>query len=295
MHIPVLLKEVLELANPQPGEFFIDGTFGSGGHAKEILKRVGKEGKLLAVDWNEDFEEKLDSRLRGNDKEGGNDKKQVIKIEGNYADLAEILEKKGLEKADGLVLDLGFSSEQLEAGRGFNFSKREEPLLMTYNDEMEPVKEVLKKITVKELEKIIRDYSGERYAGRIAKAIKAKRIETNKDLAEAIREAVPKGYEKGRIDAATRTFQALRIYANKELENLEKVLKDLPRILKSGGRAVIISFHSLEDGLVKKYFKNLAKEGRAEILTPKPVKARAQEVADNPRSRSALLRSIKIN
>lgn len=267
-HTPVLLKEVTELLDPKPGEFFIDGTAGSGGHSKAIQEKVGPTGKLLAIDWEKTGE--------------------------NYADLAEILKKKNLGKANGLILDLGFSSEQIGGGRGFSFQK-DEPLFMTYDPSAEPLKQILKELTEEELAEIIKEFGEERYAWRIAKAIyeqeRQKPIETTFELAEIIKRAVPKNYERGRIHPATRTFMAFRIYANHEMENLEKVLQDLPEILKPGGRAAVISFHSLEDRLVKNYFRDYAKAGKIKILTKKPITATKEEIAANPRSRSAKLRA----
>ncbi|MDD4761618.1 MAG: 16S rRNA (cytosine(1402)-N(4))-methyltransferase RsmH [Candidatus Pacebacteria bacterium] len=287
-HVPVLLKEVLENLKPEAGEFFIDCTLGDGGHAEEILEKLGKKGKMMLVDWDKESISRFKKKKTEN----------TILKEGNYADVKEFLKK---EKVDGFLADLGFSSRQLEeSGRGFSFSRNsEEPLLMTYSDSEEPVSQILKRLTEKEIADIIYKYGGERYSRRIARAIKEQerkeKIETNGKLAEVVRRALPRGYERGRIDPATRTFQAFRIYANKELENLEKLLQILPEIMKSGGRAGIITFHSLEDGLVKKYFKNYEKEGRAILLNKKPIIASREEIEKNPRSRSAKLRIIKFN
>jgi len=288
MHIPVLLAEVLHYLDPRPGEFMIDGTFGSGGHSAAILEKILPGGKLLGVDWDKEniARSNLDSQ------------KNVLLAWGNYADLPEILKEEKLTKADGLLLDLGFSSEQLESsGRGFSFLK-DEPLLMTYDDGRKPVRDILKKISEKELAEIIRNYGGERMAGRIAKAIvtreRQRPIATTGELAETVRAALPKHYERGRIDRATRTFQALRIYANGELESLSDILANIRAIIKPGGRAVIISFHSLEDRIVKQAFRALQADAAAEILTKKPVVASAEEIKINPRSRSAKLRAVKM-
>jgi 16S rRNA (cytosine1402-N4)-methyltransferase len=280
-HIPVLLKEVIEILKPQPGEFFIDGTVGGGGHAAEIIKRIGSKGKFLGIDWDE------------------NNSNELISVHGNFADLPEILKnlpagRQGkLGKADGLFLDLGFSSEQLESGKGFSFSGPEEPLLMIYDQEMIPVKDWLKKLTEKELTEIIRNFGDERYAGRISRAIKQNRfpVETNKQLAEVVSQAVPGNYERGRIHPATRTFLALRIFANQELLNLKKVLNSLNQILKVGGRIAIISFNSSEDRIVKIFFREQKKEGKMEILTKKPISPAFEEIKQNPRARSAKLRA----
>lgn len=288
MHVPVLLKEAMELLAPRPGEVFIDGTAGSGGHAEKILSMIGDSGKLLLVDWDKVNAENLEKKFRG--------RSNVFVENGNYADLPEILPKLDFPKADGLLLDLGFSSEQLEGrGRGFSFrlSADEEPLVMTYSDKAEPLKDFLQKASPEELEKVIKEFGEERYARRIAEAIieNRRRLRTNKDLAETIRSAVPKNYERGRIHPATRTFQALRIYLNRELENLSGILDKIDKVLAPGGRLAVISFHSLEDRIVKTKFRELSKKGRLEILTKKPITAGTEELANNPRARSAKLRA----
>jgi 16S rRNA (cytosine1402-N4)-methyltransferase len=206
-----------------------------------------------------------------------------------------------LEKADGLLVDLGFSSEQLEAsGRGFSFGEasKHEPLLMTYDDSRTPVWQILREEDEKSLANIIYEFGGERMSRQIAKAIKdhgrRKPIMTAGELADVVREVLPGRYEHGRIDPATRTFQAFRIYANGELENLTTLLKNLVSIVKPGGRVAIISFHSTEDGIVKRVFQSLAKESKVEIITKKPVEATREEIMENPRSRSAKIRAARI-
>ena len=289
-HKPVLLNEVINFLDPEPGEFFIDGTFGSGGHAQEILKKIGSNGKLLGIDWDE----------KNFSAHAISDSRFSYEV-ANYSDLPEILKNKNLSKADGLLLDLGFSSEQLDSpvggGRGFSFQK-DEPLLMTYNSAIKPAKDVLRDLSEEKLARVIKEFGEERFSGRIARAIKdqekIKPIETSGELARVISQAAPRGYERGRIHPATRTFQALRIYVNDELGNLEKVLKNLEEILNPGGRAVIISFHSLEDRIVKNYFRDFKKVGKLQILTKKPILASGEEMAANPRSRSAKLRAAEI-
>ena len=290
MHIPLLLKETIEFLNPQPGKFIIDATIGGGGHAAEILKKIGDSGMLLGIDWDKEAIADCQSRFA--------DYKNVILVNGNYADLPEILKQKELPKVDGIAVDLGFSSRQLEkSGRGFSFLK-DEKLDMRYQQETENLTaaEVINQYSEKELADIFWKYGEERNSRKIAKKIieerKNKRILTTFDLIEIIRKAVPKNYEQGRINPSTKVFQALRIYVNDELGNLEKILKNMSKILK--GRAVIISFHSLEDRLVKNYFRNLSKENGAEILTKKPIRPSEEEIRGNPRSRSAKLRAIII-
>ncbi|MEK7657793.1 MAG: 16S rRNA (cytosine(1402)-N(4))-methyltransferase RsmH [Patescibacteria group bacterium] len=296
MHKPVLLKEVIEILNPKPGEFFIDGTVGGGGHSLEILKKIGKGGIFLGMDWDEKIIEQTKSKL---DAVCQMSDVKCYFVHGNYADLPEILKENNLPKADGLILDLGMSSIQLErSGRGFSFLK-DEPLDMRYDiAESLTAAEVINSFRENDLNDIFWKYGEERYSRRIAKKIveerKEKRILTTFDLTEIIKRAVPKNYERGRIYPSTRVFQALRIYVNCELENLEKLLKNMSEILKHGGRVAIISFHSLEDRLVKNYFRETAKKGKAEILTKKPIEAIMEEIQQNPRARSAKMRAIKI-
>jgi 16S rRNA (cytosine1402-N4)-methyltransferase len=271
-HIPVLLNEVITVLDPQPGEFFIDATYGAGGHARAIREKISPKGNLLGIDWE--------------------------RTGDNYADLPEILKKKKLPKADGLLIDLGFSSDQLATGgKGFSFLV-DEPLLMTYSEIEKPVAQIIRELKEAELTTVIKQYGEERYARRIAVAIKAagkkKIITTSKQLAMVVAAAVPRNYEQGRIHPATRTFQALRIYANRELENLETILKSIFEIVGLGGRVAIISFHSIEDRIVKNYFRDYARAGKVELITKKPVQATETEVKNNPRSRSAKLRAAKV-
>lgn len=296
-HVPVLLHEVITFLGPRPGDFIIDGTVDGGGHAREILGRITETGTLLGLDWDEALLAECRARIGGY--------KNAILVHGNYADLPRIMEEHAAElpatQADGLLVDLGFSSEQLEAsGRGFSFGEpsKDEPLLMTYDDSRPPVSDIIRSLTEEELANVIYELGGERHSRRIAKAIKErgrrKPIATSGELAETVRSAVPRGYERGRIDAATRTFQALRIYANGELDNLNALLERLTDIVKPGGRAAIITFHSLEDRIVKEKFREMAKRGAAELVIKKPVPASREEIARNPRSRSAKLRVIKL-
>ncbi len=291
MHVPVLLQEVVSALNPKPGEFFIDGTLGAGGHARAIMRRLGATGKFLAVDRDK----RAVDRFRQAEKPEPSP--EIFLAEGSYAEIPRFLKEFNLPLADGVFLDLGFSSDQVDdseegGGRGFSF-RYDEPLLMTYDNSEKPVKDLLKELTQEELEKIIRDYSEERYAKSIAKNIKMQEekrsIETTKDLIEAICSAVPASYEKGRLHPATRTFMALRIYANKELEHLKRLLDSLESILANNGRAAIISFHSLEDRIVKQFFKE--NDEVFELITKKPIIASQEESLKNPRSRSAKLRA----
>lgn len=314
-HIPVLLQESIEALHPRPGEFHIDGTYGAGGHTREIAKRIAPGGTLLAVD--------RDRRALERFRPEHPDTVRVIAEAGSYADLPAMLAKHQLPKADGLLLDLGFSSEQIAggalAGRGFSFSA-DEPLLMTYDDETPSVAQLLAELSEVELASIIREYGEERYAVDIARRItqhaRESGIATTGHLVEAIKAAVPASYVHGHLNPATRTFQALRIYANRELQHLERLLESLPQIVRPGGRVAIISFHSLEDRIVKNYFRQYARDSggrsvgtvytggqvRAGELpnstsapgSKKPIIPTDAEIAANPRSRSAKLRVLHI-
>ena len=288
-HIPVLLNEVMEILKPQKGESFIDGTFGAGGHSEKILEAIGDSGKLISFDWDEKAQERNKNIFGRNN---------FLFIRGNYKNIKEILKEKSLSRVDGLLLDLGFSSDQLEySGKGFSF-KKDEPLVMSYGEGELTAADVVNSYSEEQLKEIIKTFGEEKYPGRIARAIVEARhqapIKTSFQLAQIVRSVLPKGYERGRIDPATRTFQAIRIFVNGELDNLQKVLRDLKDIVKSGGRVAIISFHSLEDRIVKNAFRDFKKEGIAEILTKKPITASLEEIKNNPRSRSAKLRGIKI-
>ena len=288
-HTPVLLNKVLEILAPTSGQFVIDGTMDGGGHAAEIIKRITPKGTFLGID--------LDKEMIAEAKKKFSEDKgvDINLVESNYADIPKVLKDKKLGLADGMLLDLGFSSSLLASGWGFSFRK-DEPLLMTYGSAGPTAAEVVNGLSEKELADIFYTYGEERRSRQIAKRIvearKKKRIMTTGELSSVISGTVGKSYEGGRIDPSTRVFQALRIYVNGELENLAQVLAELQDILHPGGIAVIISFHSLEDRLVKQAFKQMESDGAAEILTKKPVTADLEEQRDNPRSRSAKLRAI---
>jgi 16S rRNA (cytosine1402-N4)-methyltransferase len=293
-HTPVLLENVLQYLDPQPGECIVDGTIDGGGHAAEILKRIGDSGMLIGID--------KDERMIEGSRERFANRNNVMLAADGYENTEKILKAYGIKKIDGLLLDLGFSSEQLAPpvggiGRGFSFMN-DEPLLMTYDAQRQSLRDKMRGIREDELAKIIFEFGEERYARRIAEAIvyasRKKKIETTGELTKIISNAAPRGYERGRIHPATRTFQALRIWVNNELENLKTILTALPNIMNVGGRVVVISFHSLEDRIVKQELRRMKKEERAELLTKKPVEATAEEIRMNPRSRSAKLRAIKM-
>lgn len=290
MHEPVLLKEIIEYLEPKPGDIVIDGTANGGGHARELLHRIMPGGTFIGIEWDEKLFEALEK-----DFEFGERKSNIILLRGNYKDIAMILKSKGILGADKVLLDLGFSSFHIDqSDRGFSF-KKDEPLIMTYSKDQKPVWEWLNKLSESKLTKIIREFGEERYAERIARSIKKSLpITTSNKLRDVVMSAIPKRFGgKNRIHPATRTFQALRIFANQELENLKLFLESIPQVLNAHGRVAIISFHSLEDRLVKSEFRGLADKGGFKIVTKKPITAGEEEVLGNPRSRSAKLRVIE--
>ncbi len=278
-HTPVLLQEVISFLEPKEGKSYIDATAGYGGHTKALLQ---KGARVLAIDRDKDAYEYLNSlNLKG-----------LRVVNDNFANLAKIAQKEGFEKADGILFDFGVSSRQLEeAERGFRFSK-EGPLDMRMDTNLElKAADIVNNFDERRLNEIFTTYGQEKYSRSIARAIcRARQIETIRtttELAQIIKNAIPRGAKSGNIHPATRAFQALRIVINSELLNLEETLPQTVEILKSGGRVATISFHSLEDGIVKRFFK---RETRLKILTDKPIGPQTQEIIENPRSRSAKLR-----
>lgn len=291
MHIPVLLHETIAHLDPKPGEFIVDGTLGLGGHSKELLKGLAPGGTLLGLDLDPTrigrVQEELDaeaSRLPD---------VTVRTMHASYDTLPSILADLGT-KADGLLLDLGFASDQLVPERGFSFMQAG-PLQMTYDPDAPSLAKLLKGASESELARVIDEYGDERFAKRIARSISLKvrgeGIHNTTELRNAILDGFPRAAGHGAIDPATRTFQALRIWANREIEHLDTILAALPEVMNPGGRVAIISFHSLEDSRVARTFREMQKEklGKAR---PKFVAAGLAEVVANPRSRSARLRTF---
>ena len=289
MHIPVLQKEVLEILDPKANENFIDCTVGGAGHAKGILEKNKPNGKVLGIDND-------NQQIENSEKYLSDFKERALLVNDSYANLKEIIDKNNFHPVSGILLDLGMSSWHLEnSKRGFSFLK-DEPLDMRYDDKSYlTAQEIVNSQSRQEIENILKEYGEERFAEKIAKIIIEARkrtiIKTSGQLAEIIKKAVPLKYQRGRIHCATKTFQALRIAVNDELNNLKKVLSQAVEIAESKGRIAIISFHSLEDRLVKNFFREEAKKGAIQILTKKPIIASFEEIKLNPRSRSAKLRA----
>jgi 16S rRNA (cytosine1402-N4)-methyltransferase len=289
-HFPVLLPEILEYLACQPDRVYVDGTIGSGGHARAILERSSPTGRLIGLDWDEQAIQRAQGNLAGF-------KNRFELRRENFKDLRSVLKSLFLTGVDGILLDLGVSTEQLEnREKGFSF-RWDGPLDMRMSRETKiTAQDLLQKLSVSEMNGILRQYGEERWANRIARAIvrqrQTKPIRTTRQLVEVIGKSIP--FRRGRIHPATRTFQALRIAVNDELGNLKAFLTDCADLLFPGGRLCIISFHSLEDRIVKDHFRQWAKGAMGSpsfrILTPKPVVPSSVEVFSNPSARSAKLR-----
>ena len=281
-HVPVLAQEVLEWLRPALGQTMVDGTLGGGGHTRLLAQAVGPSGLVIALDRDPAAVERATLELGD---------LSVRAVQGNYSDLPEVLAGLYVDGVDGILLDLGLSSDQLaDAERGFSFQSNG-PLDLRFDPSRgEPAWKFVERLSAEHLADLIYRYGEERYSRRIARHIvevrRATPIHTAAQLARVIRESVPRSREE-RIDPATRTFQALRIAVNEELKWLEVALRRLPDCLKPGGRLAVISFHSLEDRLVKESFRE---DARLVVHTRRPLRATEQEVATNPRSRSAKMR-----
>ena len=293
-HIPVLKDESLDGLNIQKGDVIVDGTLGGGGHTFEIIKRFGQDVKVIGLDLDIDAKERTESLL-------GSIPNNFIFKNSGFQDIDKVLEDLKIEKVDKILLDLGISSFQLEvAGRGFSFLK-DEPLLMTMKknptDEDLTASEIVNTWDEENIADIIYGFGEEKYSRKIAKAIvearKEKEIKTTFDLVAVIDKAVGRNYKGMRIHPATRTFQALRIATNSELTSLQEVIKKGFERLSEGGRIAIISFHSLEDRIVKRAFVDLKENGLARIITKKPIIPNDQELKSNPRARSSKLRLLE--
>ncbi len=304
-HIPVLLNEVIKYLDPKPNQNFVDCTLGAGGHTIEILKLTGPRGKVLGID--------LDARAIEVAKQKVPSSKfqvpRLIAVQGNYKDLKNIVLQNNFKNISGIIVDLGFSSMEIaDPKKGFSF-QIDAPLDMRYGEEGETAAEIVNHAREKELEEIFWEYGEEKFAGRIAKKIceirKDNPIDTTFKLVDAIAEVVPKKFQFGRVHFATKVFQALRIATNNELENLKEVLPEAVETLSPGGRLAVISFHSLEDRIVKQYFKKESSgclcpkdfpvcqcghKAILKILNKKPIVPSEEEATQNPRSRSAKLR-----
>jgi 16S rRNA (cytosine1402-N4)-methyltransferase len=286
-HVPVLATEVLDVLAPAPGQVLVDCTVGGGGHARLLAERVAPAGRLIGLDQDPAMLDLARARLVD---------LPVVLVHANFDQLRQVLNEQRIDRVDGLLADLGFSSDQLaRPERGLSFQE-EGPLDMRLDPSQgEPASRLVRRLSERDLVDLFWECGEERHSRRIARKIvevrKRQPIATTRQLAELIRGCVPRA--RGRsIDPATRVFQALRIAVNDELSALEQLLAALPRCLKPGGRAALISFHSLEDRRVKQAFRDRT---TWEELTRKPITAREEELRYNPRARSAKLRAARLH
>jgi len=293
MHQSVLLKELIDAVNPKEGDVVVDGTLGAGGHTQELCERLGESVKVVAFDLDTDAIERSKQKL--------GERQNVVYVNDNFKNIDKVLKDLGIDKVDAIMLDLGYSSDQLEhSGRGISFQK-DEPLSMTLRKEKGgsefDAKDIVNTWAEEDIANVLYAYGEERFARRIAREIVEARdkapIDTTTDLVKIIQGAVPSFYRNGRIHPATKTFQALRIVVNDELESLRLVIGKGMALLNPGGRLAIITFHSLEDRIVKHFFRQIDAEGQGKIITKKPITPSTEELKENKRSRSAKLRVIE--
>jgi 16S rRNA (cytosine1402-N4)-methyltransferase len=282
IHVSVLRDETVDWLAPRPGGVFVDGTLGAGGHAIALAERVGPTGRVIAIDRDAAALDAAGHRFSG---------LPVRLVQANFCDLPEVLAAMGVDLVDGVLLDLGMSSDQLaDRSRGFSFDS-DGPLDLRFDtSEGEPAWRLVNRLSAEHLADLIYYYGEEKHSRRIARTVVQHReeepIHTARQLAEIVRQCVPRS-KFDRIDPATRTFQALRIAVNDELKSLEIGLRRIPQCLRPQGRLAVISFHSLEDRRVKDAFRD---DPRYEALTKKPIRPSEEEVVANPRARSAKLR-----
>ena len=305
-HIPVMQREVIESLRCHPGGIYVDGTVGGGGHASEILRHTAPHGLVIGIDVDDDALRESEERLRpfGHRK---------ILVKGNFSEIDAILESLNIKEVDGILLDLGVSAHQLKtASRGFSFSLNA-PLDMRMDQGQGlSAYDIINTFPEKELERIIKDFGEEMMAGIIVKNIsmrrKASPIETTAELADIIAKSLPSSFKTKKIHPATRTFQAIRIYVNSELLSLHETIDRGVDVLRKSGRFSIISFHSLEDRIVKDGFRSWEKgcicppslplcachrKAKLKILTRKPITPAASEIERNTQARSAKLRTAE--
>lgn len=286
MHIPVLLKEVIEYLDVQSNRNYVDCTYGLGGHTKAILKKNVPEGKVLGIEIDRELYHKAESS------------KRLILINDSYRNLQNIVQRYAFRNIAGILFDLGFSLWHVQkSGRGFTFLQ-DEPLDMRFDIRSHLTAEyILNKQSQQEIENILKNYGEEQFAKRIAKEIvnirKKEPLKSTFQLVRAIKRVTPHWYHRKKIHFATKTFQALRIAVNEELQNVQSVLPQALEIGMRGARIVTISFHSLEDRIIKQTFRTWEKQGKGKVLTQKPIMPSLKEIRLNPSSRSAKLRAFQ--
>ncbi len=282
-HIPVLVDEVLEILSVRKEGVYIDATLGGGGHTSKLLERLGPSGRVIGIDRDFEAIERTGQRLSD---------QRLITIHASFSEILNAVRGAGFMEVDGIMMDLGVSMNQLkDPNRGFSFnSDARLDMRMDRTQEL-TAEEIVNRWSVQKIEKIIREYGEERFARPIARAIIAERkkgpIYSCKQLADIVMRIKKK---RGRIHPATKTFQALRIAVNNELEELEQGLQQSVELLKKGGRLAVISYHSIEDRIVKRFFVKAEKDGLMQRITRKPIVPSVEEVRENPSARSAKLR-----
>lgn len=290
MHIPVLQDEVIEYLAPKPNQNFIDATLGNGGHAMVLLEKTAPRGKVLALDLDADALLRVSIKAKQAKVQA-----RLQMTEENFSNILRAAQERKFKPVHGILFDLGLSSDQLEnSGRGFTFQKSE-PLDMRYSKENPTTAEKIVNFWSKrDLEYILKEYGEEEFSKEIAEAIiqarTIKEITKTNQLVDIVLKATPKWQGKKKIHPATKTFQALRMAVNQELENLKTALLKSVELLEDQGTLVVISFHSLEDRIVKNFFQD---NPQLLVLTKKPVVAQEKEIKQNPRSRSAKLRAAR--
>ncbi len=292
-HTSVLLHESIDGLDIHDGDVFVDGTLGDGGHTAEALARFKNKITVVGIDRDQESIDRVSKKLE-------NESDKIFLKQGNFRNVDSILASLGFQNAHRFLFDIGMSSRQIEeSGRGFSF-KKDEPLVMTFEKDQTGLitaRDVVNEWEEENLTQIIRGFGEERFASRIARGIvearKSKPIDTTGDLVEIIMKFTPFYYHHGKIHPATRTFQAIRIAVNDELEAIRDGLKAAWKVLSPKGRIAVISFHSLEDRIVKHYFNELKNAELATAITKKPLTASEAEIESNPRSRSAKLRIIE--
>ncbi|MDR1479036.1 MAG: 16S rRNA (cytosine(1402)-N(4))-methyltransferase RsmH [Planctomycetaceae bacterium] len=310
VHVPIMIDEVIDLLKPVVGGVYIDGTLGGGGHTEAIYKKIQTKGTIIGIDSDVAAINRTESRLKkifckNNSNSLVHHEGAIRLVHANYTYAQDVLKLLGLDRVDGILLDLGLSSDQLnDVERGFSFNADGELDLRFDTTEGEPAHTLINRLREKDIANLIFQYGDEKFARRIAREIinkrKTKNIETAVELAEIVRNCVPQKkpanirLQNSRsiiIDPATKTFQALRIAVNKELDSLKNILNIAPKILKQNGKIIVISFHALEDRIVKNTLKN---NPAWEIITKKPIISSQSELQQNPRSRSAKLRAAAL-
>jgi len=290
-HRPVMLNEVIDMLQIKERATIVDGTVGHGGHAAEMLRKAGPHGRLIAFDWDESMIARA-SELLDNIPGSKNF------VHADYRRIPEILDGIGIDKVDAVLLDFGVNLEHFDdVERGFSF-QGDAPLDMRMDrSAKETAAAWLGRATEKEIVRVLREYGGERHAGLIAREIVRRRKEgkmrRTSDLVAAVESAVPPRLREKRIHPATRTFQAIRIQVNRELDELQSAIEGIAMRLSGGGRMVTLSYHSGEDAAAKNAFRELAKSGKFQVLTKTPLRPSEGEIDENPSSRSAKLRAIE--